>query len=139
MSFGRCSIRCRRADFTVDVDFVIPEKGVMGIFGHSGSGKTTVLRCIAGLEKTVQGNIEVGDIFWLSARTNLSAQQRNIAYVFQDARLFPHLTVLKNLQYGQKRCQSHNVDQTHLVELLNIGDLLVKALFRGADILNTAQ
>lgn len=124
MSFGRCSIRCRRADFTVDVDFVIPEKGVMGIFGHSGSGKTTVLRCIAGLEKTVQGNIEVGDIFWLSARTNLSAQQRNIAYVFQDARLFPHLTVLKNLQYGQKRRQSHNVDQTHLLELLNIGNFL---------------
>ena len=134
MSFGRCSVRCQRADFVVDVDFVIPEKGVLGIFGHSGSGKTTVLRCLSGLEKAAQGNIEVGDVSWLSATRNLPAQQRNIAYVFQDARLFPHLTVLKNLQYGQKRSmgrgQKHNrkssssIDQAHLVELLNIANLL---------------
>lgn len=129
--FARCDISCQRADFTVDVDFVIPEKGVLGIFGHSGSGKTTVLRCLAGLENSSQGSILVGDVNWMGEGKPLSVQQRNIAYVFQDGRLFPHLTVLENLQYGQSRSagrnaetKQDNVDQTHLLELLNITQLL---------------
>ena len=153
LSFGQCSIRCERADFTVDADFTIPVKGVLGIFGHSRCGKTTLLRCLAGLEKNVQGKIEVAGSTWLSEKKNLSVQQRNIAYVFQDGRLFPHLTVLQNLQYGISRCAGRgksqsvdsdrvnqdglnqndidrgsinqiNVDQEHLIELLNIGNLL---------------
>ena len=138
-SLGRCSIRCKRADFIVDADFAIPEKGVLGIFGHSGSGKTTLLRCLAGLEKDVQGSIEVGGISWLAEGKNLSTQQRKIAYVFQEGRLFPHLTVMKNLQYGQSRNKGrkqdqraasdgnnskNSIEQEHLIELLNIGNLL---------------
>jgi molybdate transport system ATP-binding protein len=137
MSFGRCRIRCERADFVVDVDFAIPEKGVLGIFGHSGSGKTTLLRCLAGLEEQVAGDIEIDGSVWLSDSKNISAQQRNIAYVFQDGRLFPHLSVSKNLQYGLDRShdRAHDrrhpsavenkaIDQHRLVELLNIGHLL---------------
>ena len=134
MNFGQCSIRCKRADFIVEADFTVPEKGVLGIFGHSGSGKTTLLRCLAGLEKEVLGRIEINGDVWLNASKNISSQQRNIAYVFQEGRLFPHLTVAKNLQYGASRCPGRNrasvaednydVDRDHLLKLLNISHLL---------------
>lgn len=134
MSFGQCHIRCKRADFIVEAEFNVPEKGVLGIFGHSGSGKTTLLRCLAGLEKDVLGHIEINGEVWLDASKNISSQQRNIAYVFQEGRLFPHLTVAKNLQYGASRCPGSNtavvaknnnaVDRDHLLALLNISHLL---------------
>jgi len=129
MSYGQCSIRCQRADFVIDVDFTIPEKGMLGIFGHSGSGKTTLLRCLAGLEKEVRGSIEVNGVSWLDEGKSISTQQRNIAYVFQDGRLFPHMTVLKNLRYGISRRDSavtvtDELDQAQLIELLGIGNLL---------------
>lgn len=134
MSFGQCSIRCKRADFIVEAEFTVPEKGVLGIFGHSGSGKTTLLRCLAGLEKDVLGHIEINGEVWLDESKNISSQQRNIAYVFQEGRLFPHMTVAKNLQYGASRCTARNtaavaennngVDRDHLLALFNIGHLL---------------
>ena len=121
-----CAIKLQREDYFLDVDFNIPEKGVLGIFGESGSGKTTLLRCLAGLEKNVQGRIEVNGEVWLDKNINLSTQQRNIAYVFQEGRLFPHMTVEKNLQYGASRCSAKNngVDRDHLLDLLNIIHLL---------------
>lgn len=133
MSFGICNIELERDAFSVAAEFIIPEKGVLGIFGHSGSGKTTVLRCLAGLEKNVKGRIEINGKTWLGKRKNLSSQKRNLAYVFQEGRLFPHLTVEENLHYGAKRCsrriarqrsEDTNVQQEHLLELLNIGHLL---------------
>ena len=132
VSFGKCRIRCKRADFNVEAEFVIPEKGVLGIFGHSGSGKTTLLRCLAGLEKNVLGCIEINGQIWLDESRNISSQQRNIAYVFQEGRLFPHLTVAKNLQYGASRRSSYklttvaenSVDRDFLLAMLNISHLL---------------
>lgn len=129
MNASCCSIRLQRADFRIEAEFSIPAKGVLGIFGHSGSGKTTLLRCLAGLEKNVQGHIEVNGETWLDADKNLSSQKRNIGYVFQEGRLFPHLTVTKNLQYGVSRITGHDiekntVDSVHLFELLNIQHLL---------------
>ena len=127
---SRCHVRFQREAFVVDAEFTIPEKGVLGIFGDSGSGKTTLLRCLAGLEKDVRGRIEVNGDIWLDENNNLSCQQRNIAYVFQEGRLFPHLTVEKNLQYGASRSSADNmvsgdsIDRVHLLELLNIGHLL---------------
>lgn len=126
-NFGQCNILCKRTVFDVDVDFAIPEKGVLGVFGHSGSGKTTLLRCLAGLEKGVQGRIEVNGDVWLDESKNISSQQRNIAYVFQEGRLFPHLSVAKNLDYGASRNKQsieNGIDRDHLLELLNIGHLL---------------
>ena len=82
-----CVIKLQREDFFLDVAFDIPETGALGIFGESGSGKTTLLRCLAGLEKNVQGRIEVAGEVWLDKNINLSTQQRNIAYVFQEDRL----------------------------------------------------
>lgn len=132
MSYGDCSIQLRRDNFSIEAEFTIPEKGVLGIFGHSGSGKTTLLRCIAGLEKEVSGRIKVNDEIWLSDTKHLSTQQRNIGYIFQENRLFPHLSVEKNLDYGARRSRrkdknsngSNHIDREHLLDLLNITDLL---------------
>lgn len=126
MSFAKCDIQLERAGFSVNAQFTVPAKGVLGIFGHSGSGKTTLLRCLAGLEKNVKGTVEVNGETWLDKKQNLSSQQRNIGYVFQEGRLFPHLTVAKNLEYGARRNPEKNnsVDRVHLFELLNIQRLL---------------
>ena len=130
MSFGTCKIQLNREDFSIDADFTIPQKGVLGIFGHSGSGKTTLLRCVAGLEKGARGHIEVNGETWLDDKNNFSSQQRNIGYIFQESRLFPHLTVAQNLEYGAKRSvkgqskKESAVSSDYLFELLNIGHLL---------------
>lgn len=123
---GHCSIELKRQDFSLEGDFKIPAKGVLGIFGHSGSGKTSVLRCIAGLERNARGRIEISNQIWMDNTINLPSQQRNIGYIFQESRLFPHLNVLDNLEYGHRRRTSDHIaiDRTHLLELLNIGQLL---------------
>jgi molybdate transport system ATP-binding protein len=136
MSFAKCKIQMQRTDFKVDAEFTIPAKGVLGIFGHSGSGKTTLLRCVAGLEKGVKGRIEVNGETWLDDSKNISSQQRNIGYIFQESRLFPHLTVAKNLVYGANRSSVRrsvngtSIDHEHLLELLNIQHLLDRYPFQ---------
>lgn len=132
MRSSSCHIQLQRADFNVDAEFTIPAKGVLGIFGESGSGKTSVLRCVAGLEKNVKGRIEVNGETWLDENKSLSSQQRNIGYIFQENRLFPHLTVAKNLEYGLRRGSknSHSIDCEHLLELLNIGHLLGRCTYQ---------
>lgn len=126
MSFARCEINLQRPTFTVEAKFSIPDRGVLGIFGPSGSGKTTLLRCIAGLEKGVLGSIELEQDVWLTASRSRPVQDRNIGYVFQDSRLFPHLSVLDNLEYGSRRKHgaSDVLIRDELLELLNIEHLL---------------
>ena len=111
--------------FTLDVDLALPARGVTALFGHSGSGKTTLLRCIAGLERAPRGRLCVAGDVWQDARHWLPAHRRPLGYVFQEASLFPHLTVLGNLRYGLQR--SAAVDRTRLeqaIELLAIAPLL---------------
>ncbi|TVR60224.1 MAG: molybdenum ABC transporter ATP-binding protein [Candidatus Competibacteraceae bacterium] len=113
--------------FTLDVDLDLPGRGVTALFGHSGSGKTTLLRCLAGLERQSSGSLRFkGEVWQDSARgVFLPTHQRPIGYVFQEASLFPHLSVWKNLDYGRKRVNSgHRVSLDHAVELLGIGHLL---------------
>lgn len=133
MSYGDCYIQLQRDSFSIEAEFTIPDKGVLGIFGHSGSGKTTLLRCLAGLEKEVKGNIEINNEIWLSDKKNISTQQRNIGYIFQENRLFPHLSVEKNLNYGARRSShkggnkegsGNNINRQYLLDLLNIEQLL---------------
>lgn len=122
---GQCAIQLKKGDFELTVRFAIPKKGVLGIFGHSGSGKTTLLRCLAGLEKNVKGQLQFNDQVWLDKRRRVSAQQRNIGYVFQDSRLFPHLSVRDNLEYGCKRSGKLNEkNKAYLIRLLDIEPLL---------------
>lgn len=115
--------------FTLDVDLDMPGRGVTALFGHSGSGKTTLLRCLAGLERAMPGRLVVNGDVWQdntgSAAVWLATHHRPLGYVFQEASLFPHLTVMGNLRYGMRRssnAQLASLDQA--VELLGIGHLL---------------
>ncbi|HJR31533.1 MAG TPA: molybdenum ABC transporter ATP-binding protein [Pseudomonas sp.] len=114
--------------FTLDVDLQLPGRGVTALYGHSGSGKTTCLRCIAGLERAEQGFIQVNDEVWQDSdkRIFVPPHQRALGYVFQEASLFPHLSVRANLEFGLKRIprQQRRVDMAHATELLGIGHLL---------------
>jgi len=118
----------KRAEFELDVSFQAPLQGITAIFGHSGSGKSTLLRCIAGLEKADQAYLQIGDDVWEDSRNNicLPTHKRQIAYVFQEPSLFPHLSAIKNIEYGRKRSRffkrENTVEQT--IELLGIGHLL---------------
>lgn len=89
--------------FCLDVDFNMPGTGITAIFGHSGSGKTSLLRCIAGLEKTSSGYLIVNNETWQDETHFLPTHKRPLAYVFQEASLFEHLTVQGNLDFAIKR------------------------------------
>ena len=115
--------------FGLDVDLDLPARGVTALFGHSGSGKTTLLRCIAGLERAPQGRLTVNGAAWQDDAHWLPTHQRPLGYVFQEASLFPHLTVLGNLRYGIKRLAgaqpaSQEADLAAAIELLGIRPLL---------------
>ncbi|MGE8149897.1 molybdenum ABC transporter ATP-binding protein [Pseudomonas vancouverensis] len=114
--------------FVLDVDLELPGRGVTALFGHSGSGKTTCLRCISGLERADLGYIKVNDEVWQDSEHKIFVppHKRAIGYVFQEASLFSHLSVLANLEFGLKRIprQQRRVDMAHATELLGIGHLL---------------
>lgn len=101
----RVQVLKRRGDFSLDVEFQAPVPGVTALFGRSGCGKSTLISLIAGLLPADGGRIQVGDEVLLDSarRFALDARHRRIGVVFQDPRLFPHLTVLGNLLYGAKR------------------------------------
>ncbi len=111
--------------FTLEVELELPARGVTALFGHSGSGKTTLLRCIAGLEQAPQGRLLVDGEVWQGDGHWVPTHQRPIGYVFQEASLFPHLSVRDNLHYGLRRipsAQRQPLEPT--IELLGIGHLL---------------
>lgn len=112
--------------FSLDVDVRLPMRGVTALFGPSGSGKTTLLRLIAGLEKATVGQLTVGNAVWQDASTFMPPHERPLGYVFQDARLFPHLDVRRNLEYGLRRipAAARQVSLDEVVELLGIGPLM---------------
>jgi len=117
----------KHANFQLDVSFTLPSKGVSVLFGHSGSGKTTILRCIAGLEPDIKGALCVDGHYWQSPETSfIPPHQRPIGYVFQEANLFAHLDVQNNIEFGLKRLKlSERVMQSvTVVEMLGIGHLL---------------
>lgn len=113
--------------FALEVDLTLPGTGVTALFGHSGSGKTTVLRLMAGLEKSNQGHLQInGEVWQDGQRLFLPTHQRNLGYVFQEASLFAHLNVQHNLAYGMNRVPlaQRQVSLDQAVELLGIGHLL---------------
>jgi molybdate transport system ATP-binding protein len=123
-------VRLKRvyADFGLDVDLNLPGRGVTALYGHSGSGKTTCLRCIAGLERAEHGFVQINDEVWEDSDNGIFVppHKRALGYVFQEASLFPHLSVLANLQFGLKRIakSQRRVDMAQATELLGIGHLL---------------
>ena len=117
-----------RGDFTLDVDLQLPGRGVSALFGHSGSGKTSCLRCLAGLERASSAYIEVNGEVWEDSAQGyfLAPHKRPVGYVFQEASLFPHLSVRGNLEFGWRRIASaeRKVSLEHACDLLGIAPLL---------------
>ena len=117
--------------FALDLDLQLPGKGVTALYGHSGSGKTTCLRCIAGLERASQAYVQINDEVWQDSQRKhfVPVHQRALGYIFQEASLFPHLSVRANLEFGLKRIarQERRVDLGHASELLGITHLLQRA------------
>ena len=114
----------------LDVDSSIPGTGITAIYGQSGSGKTSLLRCIAGLEKAHQGKLCVKNETWQDENFFLATHKRPIGYVFQEASLFPHLTAQQNLAYATKRA-GKGTDRlvssefySHVVEIMGLESLL---------------
>ena len=91
--------------FRFDAACTVPLDGTVAVFGSSGSGKTTLLRCIAGLTRVPSGFLQFDEAVWQDDAHGifLPVEQRHVGVVFQEARLFPHLTVTQNLKYGMKR------------------------------------
>jgi molybdate transport system ATP-binding protein len=115
-------------EFKLDVDLQLPGTGITVLFGHSGSGKTTLLRCIAGLQRAPQGFLEINGTVWQDSEQGLflPTHKRSLGYVFQEANLFPHLTVRDNLNYGLKRIKQNSgtVNLEQAIDLLGIGHLM---------------
>jgi len=125
---SRIRLHVVRGGFELAVDLELPATGITVLFGASGSGKTTVLRCVAGLERAQKGLVQIGAEVWQDdeARLFLPTWRRPLGYVFQEASLFEHLTVEDNLRYGLKRAGSR--DAGHVLDaairLLGIERLL---------------
>jgi len=122
------ALQHRFAGFDLDVAFQAPA-GVTALFGRSGSGKTTVINAVAGLLRPDRGEITADGAVLLDTarRVNLPPHRRRVGYVFQDTRLFPHLTVRQNLLYGRWFAPAGpGPDCDRIVELLGIGPLLAR-------------
>jgi molybdate transport system ATP-binding protein len=120
-------IEKRLGDFEIKVAFA-SSGNVTALFGSSGSGKTSIVNMIAGLVTPDRGRIALDDavLFDSAARIDVPVHQRRIGYVFQEGRLFPHLSVTANLDYGRRMSGLPRDDaaERRIVDLLDIGHLL---------------
>lgn len=124
----KVDIRHAQGDFALDVHFDAPG-GVTALFGRSGAGKTTVINAVAGLLRPDAGRIALHGtpLFDSAAGVHLPPRKRRLGYVFQDGRLFPHLTVRQNLTFGQRYAEPGRGDGPKLEEvadMLGISTLL---------------
>ena len=126
----RISVRLagRLGSFALDVDFAVPMQGISALFGPSGCGKTTILRCISGLSR-LAGTVRIGPDIWQDERSFVPTHRRPIGYVFQEASLFPHLSVRQNLAYGARRSQGSRqaIAFDEVIELLGLPTLMDRA------------
>ncbi len=122
-------VQRRLGRFRIQARFRVAARGVTALFGPSGSGKTSLVNMLAGLLRPDSGRIALAGrtLFDSNRGVDLSPQRRRVGYVFQDGRLFPHLTVRGNLLYGRPRGGGKGDDGLELepvVELLGIGHIL---------------
>src|SRR6266581_473425 len=124
----RARFRLDYPGFRLDARLDLPGRGVTALFGPSGSGKTTALRCIAGLERAADAYLAIGAEVWQDDANGIfvATHRRALGYVFQEASLFPHLSVRRNLEYGLKRIAAaeRRVAWDQAIELMGIGALM---------------
>jgi molybdate transport system ATP-binding protein len=122
------TLRKQQGGFSLDLHFEAPTPGVIALFGRSGCGKTTVVDLIAGLRRADAGRIEIDGTTLLDTAQGIdvAAERRRVGYVFQDGRLFPHLKVRGNLDYGRSRAPraSLRIGFDDVVTLLGLATLL---------------
>jgi molybdate transport system ATP-binding protein len=107
----------RRDGFVLDVDIEVASPGVVALFGRSGCGKTTLVNIVAGLLPADEAHIVIDGWALDKNGKSLLSEHRCIGYVFQDARLFPHLDVMGNLRYGEKRASVHRMRNLENVKI----------------------
>ena len=112
--------------FALQVSFVLASHGITVLWGASGSGKTTLLQCLAGLLRPDAGRIACREAVWFDAERGvcLAPERRRLGYVFQDVRLFPHLSVRSNMLFGRRFRGPSRVSFEDVVALLGLGRLL---------------
>lgn len=122
-----CRFQLQMGQFLIEPSFQ-SDASVIGLFGASGSGKTSILHAIAGLNTPRSGLIKIQNQIWFDSdqKINLSTQKRHIGLVFQDAQLFPHKTVKQNLLFGLKNLaqQERHFEADYIIELLKLEHLL---------------
>ena len=112
-----------RGDFALDVAFEVPSDGVTALVGRSGSGKTSVLRAVAGLDRH-RGTVSFGEAVWQDAKTFVLPERRHVGFVPQGIGLLPHLTVAANLAYAAKRAPAGPFERADVLARTGIGALL---------------
>ncbi|MEI6669202.1 MAG: molybdenum ABC transporter ATP-binding protein [Acidobacteriota bacterium] len=121
-------VRRRLGAFLLDADFAAPSQGITGLFGRSGAGKTTLINLMAGILAPDAGRIAIDDLVFCDAdaRVTLAPEARRIGFVFQDSRLFPHLSVEANLRFGLRRRRQAPCPITFdaVVDVLGVDHLL---------------
>ena len=126
MSTLSLNIALERASFALRIEHELALTGITALFGPSGAGKTTLLRIIAGLEQDVRGRVTFDGEAWQTDGASMPPHRRQIGYVFQDGRLFPHLTVEQNLRFALARSSRRSIEFAAAVEALDLGDLLTR-------------
>ena len=120
-------VTARRGAFRLEARFAA-DAPIVALFGRSGSGKTTLVEAIAGLVTPQSGRIVVDGrvLFDRDRSIDLAPEERRVGYVFQDALLFPHLSVRANLAYGERRTPAAErfVDRARVIDLLGLAELL---------------
>ncbi len=123
------AIRHHQGDFTLDASLDIG-RGLTALFGPSGSGKTTLVNIVAGLIRPTEGRVVFDGETWSDTERGIlqPPHRRRIGYVFQEGRLFPHMTVLQNLRYGENRLpkDERREDLDRVTDLLGIAPLFAR-------------
>jgi len=130
MKLSLKNLRLRQGTFLLEIDLEVSGQ-VVGIFGNSGAGKTSLLEVVAGLRKSDSGFIAIDDLILMDrgARIFLAPERRGGGYVPQDLALFPHLSVRKNLEYGHKSVAvASGINLAHVAEVLEIEALLGRSI-----------
>lgn len=114
-------------NFSLQLDCELPATGITAVYGPSGGGKSTLLDCIAGLRQPATGSlVKFRQHTWQEGKHFVPPWLRGIGYVFQDGRLFPHLSVEQNLRYALSRRRNEGASAEQLIHWLDLADLLAR-------------